>query len=81
MASEAIRVSPLHDLRGHLNTIRLNAHVLDFETDLTEAGHMALKRINDALERIEREFERMEGPSREDARAPLLHRIQNPEPD
>ena len=79
MAADAFLVSPLHELRGHFNTIRLSARVLDLETDLTKAGHLALKRIHNALVGIERELERMERTRTDAAMAYRL--IQGAEPD
>jgi hypothetical protein len=61
--AEAIRVSPIHDLRGHFNTICLSARVLELEPHLSKPGRLALKRIHGAIEALEGVLERLErGP-------------------
>jgi hypothetical protein len=54
------RPRPTHELRGQLGTIGLSAAALESQPDLTETGRMALKRINEAVVRAEREIERIE---------------------
>jgi hypothetical protein len=54
------RLRPTHQLRGHLGTIGLSVAVLEHEPDLTETGRLAVKRINEAMVRAEREIEQIE---------------------
>jgi len=65
MAADAriVSPSPLHDLRGQLNTVRLSAHLLEYETDLTQPGRSALLRLQRAVAEIERELESIEWPT------------------
>ena len=66
MATGSQRSSALHDLRGHLHTIRLSAQLLDLETDLTEPAHMAVKRIHQAIDQAERQLARIDQTADQD---------------
>jgi hypothetical protein len=54
------RLRPTHHLRGQLGTIGLSVAALESEPDLTETGKLAVKRINEAVLRAEREIEKIE---------------------
>ena len=50
----------LHDLREQLGTIRLSARLLERESDLSEGGQKALKRIAEAIERADKRLPALE---------------------
>jgi len=54
------RLRPTHQLRGQIGTIGLCAAALELEPDLTETGRLAVKRINEAMVRVERAIELIE---------------------
>jgi hypothetical protein len=60
MATGVGHGTSLHDLRGHLNTVRLSASLLEAERDLTESGRIALKRIELALDHATHELVEIE---------------------